>query len=56
MGNGNTAEKGIMGEGQGEVLRCERKLFRDCDKGLKVGETDKLVIFVIASSLTHKLC
>ena len=47
-----------MGEENGEevgFLRREIKLFRDMDIGLKVGETDKLVIFIIfvmASSLT----
>ena len=37
------------------MLRYERKLFRDKDKSLKVGETDELmmiVIFVMVSSLT----
>ena len=37
------------------VLRHERKRFRDRDRGLKVDETDELVIFVIfimVSSLT----
>ena len=29
------------------VLRCERKQFRDRVKGLKIGETDERVIFVI---------
>ena len=49
MGNLNTAEKGIMGKKREkrQVLRCERKLFQDRDTGLKVGETDQLVIFVI---------
>ena len=40
----NTAKKGIIGEGKGEQVgfRCDRKLFRDRDKGLKVDETDEL--------------
>ena len=28
-------------------LRCDRKQFRNKDRGLKVGETDERVIFVI---------
>ena len=37
-----------MGKGKGEdvSLRCERKQFRE--RGLKIGETDELVIFVIS--------
>ena len=37
------------------VLRCERKQFLDRDRGLKVGETDErviFIIFVVVSSLT----
>ena len=45
------------GEGKGEEVgfRRERKQFRDRDKGLKIGEADERVIFVIivmGSSLT----
>ena len=38
-----------------QILRCERKQSRDRVRGLKVGETDELLIFVIyvvVSSLT----
>ena len=53
----NTEKKIIMGEGKGEEagLRYERKQFLDKVRGLKVGETDERVIFVICvvvSSLT----
>ena len=33
--------------GKKQVLTCKIKLLRDSDKGLKVGETADLVIFVI---------
>ena len=44
----------IMWEGKREevCLRCEGKQFWDSDRGLKVGETDERVIFVMVSSLT----
>ena len=38
-----------------QILRCERKQFRDRVRGLKVGETDErliFVIYVVVSSLT----
>ena len=56
MENGTRQRRVLWGGGKKrEVLRCERKQFRDRDRGFKVGETDERVIFVIfvmVSSLT----
>ena len=52
MGNG-TRQEGNYGGRKGG--RCERKQFLDRVRGLKVGETDERVIFIICvvvSSLT----
>ena len=49
MGNATRQRRDYGGKEREKryVLRCERKQFRDRNRGLKVDETDERVIFII---------